>query len=1004
MKCLPVFLLLLLLCFTSASAQKDAPVAGHSATLVDLLKKDYNTIDPELRGDEIIKDRALVIAIFKTYLTDQEKSKIKHDSLGILSKEAAVRMAALDICKKKLASIASVTSGSMTVKFLDSLTMLTENLNAEIDAAKIKYLESKLKLDLRELKVIEDSIGKENVFLKYAIASYARKYYEIADQGVDPFSASSNTSSIQKSIPFIGGDLAFETVIDGLGRFLAKRIKEELTTYVIERVKVWLENPREDDPFAEFKVLLPRTTQYLLGFHAEKITSFPDEIKQYIEDDLNHLLENAGALNNTPRIRRLIDKNPDIDFAFEALTLIPDLSKLRNPVDFFKTIENSRNLNRWKQEPGNPVKFNIANLVQLSSMIGQSMTIVENGDVRFAGKDFFGTYAAEQHFYLLYMGFLNQQHKKYYDIHFTIKGKTKTGESACNYSMGAALSSVVGREPGKKDLFRERKFFTFLLSELGENAEKVIVSATEIRKANKAGVKIGADTVYHFVDSMIELSEKVIEASDTLVNYLITAFPPSEAYAYPLRELSFESFKLLELRKLAKPYFVVARTANDVALDLQKKKYANALTKALELGASLTPQSAVSEVRSNVFKLGFMNQFEKFKYWNKITDSVLQNQEAGAFKVNESMIKSAGVVLEELYRIRLFYKANFDTTPQMSSLDVLEGFVDNITKTSVNRTFTNADFNAVATTLGGSDFACLLVAYYVNVPVSTLVDHVVSEMRAAQFKLKSGTENKLFGEKEILQMKTSIGDYAFAIYDNYVLKGYKNEGNELLAARKQLTTRLNNYLALLPSRANIAIDPRVTSLLHFVNDMAAAEDAEDVEKAIEAFALPAGSYTIKRTALFNFSVNSYPGIMPGGERSWKNESTETKSISNAFTVGFTAPVGLSASRGLLKGNSIGVFIPIIDIGAVTRLRLDNNSATSALPEFKLKNFFSPGLFFHYGFRNTPLAINVGGQFGPEVKRIKVNEEPTFFESVRFGAALVIDIPLFNLYTKPRFDD
>src|SRR5690606_17740094 len=114
---------------------------------------------------------------------------------------------------------------------------------------------------------------------------------------------------------------------------------------------------------------------------------------------------------------------------------------------------------------------------------------------------------------------------------------------------------------------------------------------------------------------------------------------------------------------------------------------------------------------------------------------------------------------------------------------------------------------------------------------------------------------------------------------------------------------------------------------------------------------------------FSIALNAYPGILGSMER------TNIDSVRLDPSMSFTAPVGFSIAWGWPKGHSLGLFIPVIDIGALTRLRLDNDKKTETLPEFSFKNIFAPGAYFSWGIINTPLSINAGAQFGPELKEI-----------------------------------
>ncbi|MCF2487528.1 hypothetical protein [Dyadobacter sp. CY347] len=962
-------------------AQKDAPVAGHSAALVDLLKKDYNSIDPEMRGDEIIKDRAIVIAIFKTYLGREELDYLITDlqdkAFTSLNTQYVDSLKAYISAKKQISSVPSSSMNIGNAQFdITTVTNKVGDLSDKLELSKRKYLRSKFKLDTFEINKIQHRFANNNKFVAFVVKQFLNKYRNIEILGTDGYASSNYTSSIQKSIPFIGGDLAFEAAIDGLSRFLAKRIKEEMTTYVIERVKIWLKNPNEDDPFAEFKVLLPRTTIYLTNFQADKITSFPDEIKQYIEDDLSHLIENTANLKSTPRLKKLVGKNPDIDFALEALEIIPNLSKLKNPVDYFKTIENSRNINRWRTD-NDPMKFNISNSMLLSGMLAQSMTIIDNGELRFAGKSFLGTYGGEENFYLLYMGLLFQQNTKYYDINF----KQNAGST---FNLKNALEKIVNTDPDNNDFQECKKLISLVLTDVSDNAEKVMATATEIKKANKSGIKIGADTIYNFVDAMINLSENVLISSDTLITFL--------------NSKGLDGLKVPSIKIKIQPYFLTARVINDITYDIQKRKYANGLIKALEISGKIAsqPQNNGLNIVSKIDQLNNILVSDKMKNWYRVVSKV-----DSPGKISKRNRTAAKIVNGEFTKMITFYLNNYDSTPLITELRSISEVVQRIS--IKNEVISGQELSLINSLVNKDDFKDLVISYYSNISVSSITVEIEKGMISANSQY-SGSGNPVFSQIEIRKLQTQVTDYSKGLFSNYIVNGKKIESEELENIHRKLDLMLSNNMLSLPDKFNISVNPQVTSLIHFVNDMAVAENAEDIEKAIDAFALPAGSYAIKRVASFNFSVNSYPGILPALERPWKNNLSDNTNMGTQFSIGFTAPVGLSGSWGIKKGNSLGFFIPIIDIGAVTRLRLDNNSATSTLPEFKLKNFLSPGLYLHYGFRKTPLSLNIGAQFGPEIRKVMSGSESVSYESMRIGAGLVLDIPLFNLYTKPKFDN
>ena len=179
----------------------------------------------------------------------------------------------------------------------------------------------------------------------------------------------------------------------------------------------------------------------------------------------------------------------------------------------------------------------------------------------------------------------------------------------------------------------------------------------------------------------------------------------------------------------------------------------------------------------------------------------------------------------------------------------------------------------------------------------------------------------------------------------------------------------------------------------FMATMVQAQDAEAVSKAIEAFALPVGSSSIKKNEPFSVSINAHVGIAGGMEY-----------LENAPAAPFyalTTPIGASFNFGLKKGGSISLQLSLIDIGALTAFRFQDSSANN-FPELKLANVFAPGGYIVYGVPKMPLSLGFGAQVGPQLRQITTGGglyTPT--SGWRLGAFLAVDIPIFNVYTSSR---
>ncbi len=102
--------------------------------------------------------------------------------------------------------------------------------------------------------------------------------------------------------------------------------------------------------------------------------------------------------------------------------------------------------------------------------------------------------------------------------------------------------------------------------------------------------------------------------------------------------------------------------------------------------------------------------------------------------------------------------------------------------------------------------------------------------------------------------------------------------------------------------------------------------------------------------------------------------------------------------------SWSLFLSVLDIGAVTAFRIDDDS-TEVLPELRLENILAPGLHIVKGFANSPLSWGVGIQAGPMLRTIRGEEglEPkAIFNNklnYRLHAFLAVDIPLINFKTR-----
>lgn len=998
-----IFIFLFLFKPSLLHAQMNAPVMGDAAKLIDLLKKDYNAISPETRDDEWMRDRSQVISIFRSYLSERQVKELQNDSLSASNFINASR--SYQNAKLKLSSFNAAAESP------DS------QIQKDFLEKKEKYLEAKARMDTSELsKIIEQYKADSNLYVSHVAELFNRKYKAILEHNMDALAATNYSSSLQKALPFVGGDLTFEMLIDGLSKFLAKRIKEELTTYVIERVQEWLNNPAADNPITELKVLLPRTTQYLSDFNASQVTSFTNEIKQYIEEDFRNILANAANLRNTPRLQKLITAYPQLDFAFEAFEFIPLLSQMEHPIDYFTIIENSRNIHRWKLSD-DPAEHNLANLLHLSAMMAHSLIITDNNQPRFVGSEFLNTYVKELNFYLLYAGFLHQQNLKYFDVSLIISGNSnmKVGTrdtTSFTYPLSDALFKLVKNFDADKleQLKKDRDFFSSILSRTAIHAERVYASVQEIKKANKLnGGTVGADTLHNFIEGIIDFSEEATAVSDTFISYFLDKAAiignqisnvkidtVSGILRYTFTASKGKGLSSINLSDKTKPYFTVARTANDMILDIRKKNYVIALLKAVEITGELMPQQDLSRITEILQQVNAVLEDGNRDYWKTMFSFVTDVQETEK-KCKERRKEAAEFMSAELSKIRIFYETEYETTDLLDGISTLKNFL--VLVRDNDKIAAGHDSARKAwRILNGKDFQRLVISYYSKESLDVLFARL--KIQLVSLKVKRGNRSvEIINSTEADRIVSLLKEYTELTFISFV-KDTRADAKNLDKLNRKLLTEVANIIASYSTIVPLRFDPKLhqnmVSLIHFINDLAAAKNSDDVAAAIEAVALPSGSYAIKRNSICNISINSFPGIMPALEMTRMNGTTY-----GAFSAGFTAPLGFCISKGGDKGSSDGVFISVIDIGAVTRLRFDAQDSTSSLPEFNFSNILAPGIFYHHGFRKTPLSLNIGLQYGPNLRTINPDGSTKSYESMRLGVGLVLDIPLLNLHTKPR---
>lgn len=176
---------------------------------------------------------------------------------------------------------------------------------------------------------------------------------------------------------------------------------------------------------------------------------------------------------------------------------------------------------------------------------------------------------------------------------------------------------------------------------------------------------------------------------------------------------------------------------------------------------------------------------------------------------------------------------------------------------------------------------------------------------------------------------------------------------------------------------------------NFLASIVKAESSDEVQNAIEAAALPAGSYSIKQKAVFNISLNGYIGY------AWDF----------GHGSGVYAPLGFTFATRLTKiGGSVGVFISLIDVGSVASYRLSNGTTDSLKQQIRLESIFSPGAQLMIGIPKTPIALFGGWRLTPKQFYSKQDGFTVIDHKSAFNAGIVIDIPITTIFNKSHLDN
>ncbi len=232
------------------------------------------------------------------------------------------------------------------------------------------------------------------------------------------------------------------------------------------------------------------------------------------------------------------------------------------------------------------------------------------------------------------------------------------------------------------------------------------------------------------------------------------------------------------------------------------------------------------------------------------------------------------------------------------------------------------------------------------------------------------------------------------------------------------------YTAVVYEQDRMAIN-HIRKLAGFLNDVVLTTNSKQLAKVVASYAMPPGSYKRKRSAWYSLDFNAYVGAYIGKER----VAGDTGKWSGVY--GLTAPIGLTFSktfgskvclendtltedmirnpdklrighRNIFKrsGHTFSLMVTVVDLGAVVSYRFQNSyQEDKGLPQdVRWSQLLSPGIKLGWGIGGTPLILNAGYQYTPELRKL-TDADPKAYSAHRWSVGVAFDLPLYNLYHK-----
>lgn len=449
-------------------------------------------------------------------------------------------------------------------------------------------------------------LHRTNILSSLLILMEYRGYYstfknfflrDICDQLLDKFTqpnslATQNNQSFivnntDKSLIGMTGSAAFTTVVDGLSKFVAERMKQELAIVFVDHFRNFITKYNNKYYVKIFQVLFPNTVMCIQTLDVEQYASLPMLMKQNAEKDISAILENISHLSDVfPRV------GPGLKFVFTSFDLIHKLSVCERPYEFLSQVANNKLMDELRLS-NNPKIQNISSSFQILDLVSSSLLTRQGNMMGYVNPDYFMEVSSDKTFRSCYLGLLYQKNlNKYGGIQFY---------GSNPLSVTSVLDKMYSNSANVDTIF-------YSIQRVADLCHKLHEASSEISKTKKNGNKITYGEILLYYNYSIE----VLVESKQLANSFYRSLNPAQQVF--IDEANFTRF------------IKIAKELGKVYQDIHEKRYIQASVTALRMlepMMGMLSSSETPEVLTNLIKYtSFISEVALAENSDQVRDAI----------------------------------------------------------------------------------------------------------------------------------------------------------------------------------------------------------------------------------------------------------------------------------------------------------------------------------------------------------------------------------------------